>query len=303
MHEHRTAPHGDLAQLPQLPRLALSTLLTLLALLLAPGDPALATGAGPEAAADTALDSPWHPVAAGLELAVFPVGPAAIHVLRCDPEQWETVALAVSELGGPPRTARAWAEDFGLTAAINAGMYDTDLSTHIGYFRTGEHVNNPVWVQRGYRQAACFEPRDPDRPRFILKDLDAHDPAVFADRYGIVIQNLRLISKPGENRWQPDTRPWAEACLGEDDQGRMLWIYCRHPHSMHEFNEILLALPLGLVAAQHLEGGRQAQLWVAVDDLALRGGQPPPQTWRAGRGGNAGWPVPNVLGLRPRAAR
>lgn len=272
---------------------------------LVPGSPGLIAASEPTAADTAGVDSPWRSVAPGLELAVFTVGPAAIHVLRCDPELWEAVAVTVSDVGGPPRTARVWSEEFGLAAAINAGMYDTDLSTHIGYFRRGEHVNNPIWVQRGYQQAACFEPRDRDRPRFVLKDLDAHDPAAFADRYDIVIQNMRLISKPGENRWQPGTRRWAEACLGEDNQGRMLWIYCREPHSMHELNEILLALPLGLVAAQHLEGGRQAQLWVAIDDLAASGGESPPANWRAGRaaGSGSGWPIPNVLGLRPRAVR
>ena len=98
-------------------------------------------------------------------------------------------------------------------------------------------------------------------------------------------------SSPGQNRWAPGRRRWAEACLAEDDRGRMLWIHCRHPHDMHTFNEILLDLPLGLVAAQHLEGGAEAQFWIdpEIDDAA----------------GNAALaiPIPNVLGIRPRASR
>lgn len=248
-------------------------------------------------AAATATEPPWHTAAPGLELAVFTVGQAAIHVLRCDPQRWETVALAVSEVGGPPRTPHTWGEEFGLTAVINAGMYAADLSTHIGYFRTGEHVNNPIWQTTDYRQAACFEPREPDLPRFVLVDLDEQAPAAFADRFEIVVQNLRLIRKPGENRWPAGTRPWAEASLGEDDQGRQLWIFCREPLTMHAFNEILLELPLQLVAAQHLEGGRQAQLWVDLEQVT------PPAGWQAGRAGNPAWPLPNVLGLRPRTSR
>jgi len=262
------------------------------------GDPARAAP-NPAEQTDSAA---WRLLAPGLELATFTVGSASIQVLRSDPERWQTVALAVSELGGAPRAARAGGAEFGLTAVINAGMYGDDLRTHTGHFRTGDHVNNPRWNQKDYRQAACFEPRESGLPRFVLMDLDMHPPAAFADRYDIVIQNIRLIRKPGENRWPPDTRPWSEACLGEDDQGRMLWIYCRQPHSMHAFIEILLALPLALVAAQHLEGGLQAQLWVAstapaaaVPPHVTNGHQPPPLA-------QPGWPVPNVLGLRPRAA-
>ncbi len=36
---------------------------------------------------------------------------------------------------------------------------------------------------------------------------------------------------------------------------------------MHDFNEILLALPLGLVTAQHLEGSAPAKLWIEHDEF------------------------------------
>lgn len=248
------------------------------------------------------LEGPWHRVALGLELAVFEVGQARLKVLRGDPELWETIALAVSDIGGQPRSARQWGEEFGLSAVINAGMFDLDRRTHIGYFRVGRHLNNPIWIQRGYRQVACFEPREPELPRFVLVDLDADIPAELTERYEIVAQNLRLVRKPGENRWPVDTRPWPEACLGEDSQGRFLWIYCRQPHTMHDFVEILLGLPLNLVAAQHLEGGLQAQLWLAQDLLASAGGEQPLALWRAEQLGQPDWPIPNVLGLRPRAS-
>jgi hypothetical protein len=63
----------------------------------------------------------------------------------------------------------------------------------------------------------------------------------------------------------------------------MLWIHADQPRDMHTLIDELLALPLDLVAAQHLEGGHQAQLWIRDLD-------PDPR----------GYPLPNVLGLRPR---
>ena len=255
------------------------------------------------AAAGEDAAAPWLALAGGLELATFKVGPASVMVLRVDPERWETVALSVTSHGGEPRSARAWGDQFGLVAVINAGMYDVDRRTHMGYFRLGDHANNAVWTPRRYQQVACFEPREPGLPRFALMDLDRHEPASFADRYGIVVQNLRLIRKPRENRWFDETRPWSEACLGEDAQGRQLWIYCRQPLVMRDFNEILLGLPLDLVAAQHLEGGVQAQLWVALADLLGAGNLSAlPTEWPTGQLTGAGWPIPNVLGLRARSS-
>jgi len=67
----------------------------------------------------------------------------------------------------------------------------------------------------------------------------------------------------------------------------MLWIYCRRPLDMHAFNEIILGLPLDLVAAQHLEGGALARLW-------LNSNPGYEQTM------DSGPRLPNVLGLRSR---
>jgi hypothetical protein len=249
---------------------------------------------GTVAGADTA--SPWHPLADGLELARFDAGRGAISVLRVDPARWQTVALAASALDGQGRSARQWGRAHDLVAVINAGMFAADRLTHTGYFRTGEHVNNGLWNRRDYRQVACFEPHEPGWPPFALFDLDVHSETTVADAYDVVVQNLRLIKKPGENRWSPQDRRWVEACLGEDSLGRMLWIFSHTAHSMHDLNAQLLALPLDLVAAQHLEGGPGAQLWIDPALLAPLGDDDSLAENLAG----SAWAVPNVLGLRPR---
>ena len=262
-----------------------------------PGDPSrgLRAGAGLVillacllvAGTVAATDDPsaWRPLSPGLESARFDAGGVAVEVLRIDPQRWRVVALAAADVGGGNRTAREWGREFGLTAAVNAGMYAADRSTHLGYFHTGDHVNNPLWNRVDYRQAACFEPRRPGLPRFQLVDLDEASGDTIAPHYEVVIQNIRLIKKPGENRWAPSERRWAEVCLGEDDRGRLLWIRCRETLDMHALNEILLGLPLGLVAAQHLEGGPPAQMWIDGRD-----------------DGNDTFAVavPNILGIVPR---
>jgi hypothetical protein len=79
-------------------------------------------------------------------------------------------------------------------------------------------------------------------------------------------------------------------------------LFCGRPLPLDRLIGELLALPLGIVAAQHLEGGSQAQLFVSHGALTLElvGGydaafaMPGPN--RSAR------PVPNVIGVRARSA-
>jgi hypothetical protein len=58
---------------------------------------------------------------------------------------------------------------------------------------------------------------------------------------------------------------------------------------MAEFNDVLLALPLDIQAAQHLEGSATARLWLAHPGL---------EGWADGA--YAGPALPNVLAVTPR---
>jgi hypothetical protein len=118
--------------------------------------------------------------------------------------------------------------------------------------------------------------------------------------YRRVVQNLRMVKRPGESRWSPQERRWSEAALGEDREGRPLFIFCAAPLPLDRLIDALLALPLGLVAAQHLEGGSQAQLFIAAGGRTVEavGGYETafavPDASRTAR------PIPNVIGVRPR---
>lgn len=247
----------------------------------------------------------WQNVAVGLDIGRFrvtqeaPSGDSTIVVVRIDPARWELKLLAISESGGDHgMTAREWCEKFNLTAAINAGMFDLDYKTHIGYMKSKEHVNSDR--TNPYKSAAVFDPRRDGLPMFRIHDLDETPLDTLLDRYHCVIQNLRLIKRPGENRWSQQDRTWSEAALGEDDQGRALFIFCRSPYSMYDFNKLLLSLPIGIVSAQHLEGGPEAQLYVKHGDTAIN---------LAGDNDNSSmhssdfaWPIPNVIGIVPRSS-
>ena len=214
-----------------------------------------------------AADEVWRELDFGLELARFDsharkASPAGdLIVLRVDPAGWELKVLtpgpATEELG---LDVEQWCEAFDLVAAINAGMYQADRLTHVGYCKVDGRTTNPS--VNDYLSAFACDPLGDEDPPFRIFDLDEVSLREVGARYGTVVQNLRLIKRDRENRWQPLGDQWTEAALGEDGQGRALLIYCGTSWSMHDFNEILLALPLDLIAAQHLEGRSQARIWV-----------------------------------------
>lgn len=253
-----------------------------------------------------ATESPWIEFGGGLELGRFPLpglgAPSAqVQVLRVDPRRWELTlhGLRSGESGG--YTAREWSRREGLAAAINAGLYQEDYRTHSGYMRADDTVFSRG--TNGYLSAAAFDPVDPKDPPFRIFDLDDDPLTAILPRYRRVVQNLRMIKRPGENRWSPQERRWSEAALGEDREGRALLIFCGAPLPLDRLIDALLALPLDLVAAQHLEGGSQAQFFVAAGGQAIElvGGYegifPAPDPSRPA------WPIPNVIGVRLRGGR
>lgn len=260
--------------------------------------------AAPLAAGPAGAGEAWTGLAEGLEIARFdadgtaaPAGP--ITVLRIQPGSWDFRLLSTA--GGDPedsRSVRQWLEDEDLAVAVNAGMYATDYVTHIGYLGCGDDRNNPR--VNAYRSIAAFDPVVPDVPRFRIFDLDETEFSVIRSRYRCLVQNLRLIKRSRENRWPQQGRKWSEVALGEDVRGRALLIHSRNSYSMHELNEILFALPIDIVAAQHLEGGPEAQL---VYRDGERGvvliGAFDPVVFQPGQGAT-GLPVPNVLGVARR---
>ena len=245
------------------------------------------------AAANTERDRAWRELAPGLDLGRFssrdvsPDGDGDVVVLRVDPVRWDLAYHTAADHGGQNRNVRAWAEALGLSAAINAGMFQEDRRSHVGFLQIDGKVRNGT--ANDYLSAAACGPLRRGDPPFRIYDLDETPLDSLRVRYRTVFQNLRLIKRPRDNRWTVRDRGWAEAALGEDSRGRALLIFCQSALSMHDLNEALLALPLDLVCAQHLEGNLPAQLHLRVDGttLTLPTGDMPP--------------IPNVLGVKPRS--
>lgn len=218
-------------------------------------------------------ESRFAPVAKGVEYGAFPSGGAngKIHVLRIDPAQARLVLLLASEKKEENRTAAEWCRDYRMVAAINAGMYLKDYKTNVGYLRSGDYIQNKKW-NRKYMSVLAFNPRTPELAPAVLVDLDTQDAGRILDRmdsYGSVVQNLRLMKGNGINVWGKSEKKWSESAIGTDRQGRILFIFCRVPYSMWEFNEMIRALDIGVTRMMHLEGGPIASMSVRAKMLRL----------------------------------
>ncbi|HXB21207.1 MAG TPA: hypothetical protein VNV88_07500, partial [Candidatus Solibacter sp.] len=87
------------------------------------------------------------------------VADSKITVVRIDPGLWELEFAGISRTGeSTGHTAREWCQGSKFAAAINAGMYHTDAKTHVGYLRSGEHINSNQVTK--YQSVAAFGPRD-----------------------------------------------------------------------------------------------------------------------------------------------
>lgn len=255
-----------------------------------------------------ALD--WKSISSGMELKYVAakkpssVGDSRIVILRLDPSFWQLEAVGITQTGeSAGHTARAWSQSRHFSAAINAGMFATDYKTHIGYMGSSSYVNNSH--PNAYQSVAAFEPRGSQSlPRFRIFDLDApgvHFQDILKD-YTSVLQNLRLVKRSGLNQWSQQERKWSEAALGEDGAGNIIFIYSRSPFSMHDLNDELLAAGIGLVAAQHLEGGPEAQLYLHAGNVEMELCGSYETSFRENDSNSAAVPVPNILGVRPRSS-
>lgn len=243
-----------------------------------------------------AADISWRKLQTGVEYATLGGDEDRLHVVRIDPGRAPVVAAMAKAGDQQPRTAGQWCREHGLVVAINLGMYQTDHLSNVGHAHAPGHVNNGHWASK-YKSALAFAPSKKGVPAAVLLDLDVEGNKERIADYEAAVQNLRLIRAPGQNVWAQQERRWSEAAVAMDKQGRILFLFSRRPYTMHDFNAKLLALPLGITNAMHVEGGPEASLSIhgAGIDLDLNG------SYETGFNENESeqrqWPIPNVLGV------
>jgi Phosphodiester glycosidase len=250
----------------------------------------------------------WRSLGRGAEYATIALSPkpalgdGLLHVVRVDPSLATLRVRTAAQLDGRPRTAREWCDGAHVVAVINAGMYDRDLFTHIGFLRVGDRIGSSRWVST-YHSILLLGARHPNLPAATIRDAPPDGHAADFDDYDTVIQNLRLIRAPAVNAWTQSDRRWSEAAIALDRHGRILFLFCRSPFTMHDFNAQVIGLPLGVTRAMHLEGGPEASLSVrgAGIEVDLAGSYE--TGFNTSDGNMKQWPLPNVVAVEVSSPR
>ena len=220
-----------------------------------------------------------------------------VHVLRIDPNFVKLKLLLASEHDKQSRTAASWCKDFGLIAAINAGMYGKDFLTNVGYLQNGTYIQNKRW-SRGYKSVLAFDTRKAEIPQAIVIDLDEPEAMKKVQDYNVVVQNLRLIKGDGINVWEKSEKKWSEAAVGMDRLGRILFLFCRSPYPMAEFNEIIKSSGLAVMKLMHMEGGPVASMSVRTKNLNMDISGSYETGMKQDDTNERQWPIPNVIGVQ-----
>lgn len=240
-------------------------------------------------------EAQWRTLRPGLEHTtaqiVSRIGDRRLDVVRIDPALNRFVLLLAAVTGTQPQTARQWADERGLVAAINAGMFRTNRLP-VGFAKVDAQVAQPSMSPD--RSVFTF---DAGAARLLDLSCDTFD----ASAHDNAIQSIRMISCDGRNVWSQQPRIWSTACVAQDGAGRILFLHARSPLSVHDFIAAVQALPLGIARAMYMEGGPEATLFArgGNGETIERFG-----SYETGFNENddnaQAWPLPNILGVAAR---
>jgi len=250
----------------------------------------------------TSKEDPWSKVDSGLFLGQFdppdetPVKDSKIVILKINPRYYSLKLLCASELGKIRLTPKEWCRKYNLIAAVNAGMYQKDGLTNVGYMKNYSHLNNPR-LNSVYKAVLAFNRSDVRVPEVQVIDLKCQDFETLRPKYQTFIQGIRMISCHQENVWSKQDRSSSLAVLGVDREGNVLLILSEAPYSGYDFNNVLLSLPLSIFNATYLEGGPEASLYFSatgteLEKVGIYGMGPDGSIVRSGA-----YPIPNVIGI------
>jgi uncharacterized protein YigE (DUF2233 family) len=244
--------------------------------------------------------SPWKEADEGLLVAEFESSPKSengafsITAIKIDPKNYAFKLLCATENGKEKHTAKEWSEKHQLMVAVNAGMFQEDGLTSVGYMRNFKHVNNARLSKAN--SILAFNPVQEETPEIQLIDRECQDFNTLRQKYYSFVQSIRMISCEQQNVWAQQNAKWSTLAVGMDTDGNILFLFSRTPHSVHDLIEILLSLPLSLKTAMYLEGGPQASLYLSTPKMTLdRNG-----VWEGFEESGPfqfSLPIPNVIGV------
>jgi len=243
----------------------------------------------------------WKTLERGLAVADFEssirsqFGDSKITIVKIDPKYYSLKLICASEHGDTKKTAKEWCKNNSLIATVNAGMFQANGITNVGYMKNYSHLNNRKlnW----YKSILAFNPVVQGIPSIQIIDRECQNFENLKDKYQTLVQNIRMINCKRKNVWSQQEKQWSMVALGMDESANVLFIFTRSPYSVHDFNGMLLSLPIAISGAMYLEGGPEASLYCNVNGSEINKFGSFETRFNENDDNNHAWPIPNVIGI------
>src|SRR5208337_693540 len=151
----------------------------------------------------TSVTIPWKEADEGLLIAefesVFDNNPYEITVVKVDPGRYSFQLLCATQHGKESLTTKEWALKYRMLAAVNAGMFQENGLTSVGFMKNFGHVNNPRLSSAN--TILAFNRVDENFPEIQLVDRECQDFNYLRQKYQSFVQSIRMISCSHQNVW------------------------------------------------------------------------------------------------------
>jgi len=222
-------------------------------------------------------------------------GNSVFTILKIDPKVYDFSLFSAKEKTEYTRTAPQWAKDKKQIAIINAGMYQMDHATNLGYMKDFGFTNN-ARVNKNNTIVAFNRIHD-TVPEFQIIDRTCQNWEVLKNSYQSFSQSIRMIDCNQKNRWSQQKKRWSTIAIGTDKKGNALFIISRSPYSVHDFNNILLKAPLNINKVMYLEGGPEASFYLNHPKKKIEIMGSYETGFNENDRNNRFWKIPNVIGI------
>ena len=223
------------------------------------------------------------------------VGDNTIDILKISPAVYDFNLFSAKKKGEHTRTADNWAEEKKQIAVINAGMYQRDHATNLGYMKNYSFTNNTRL--NNDNTIVAFNRKTDSVPEFQIVDRKCQDWESLKMQYNSFTQSIRMMDCHQKNKWSQQNKKWSMVVIGKDKEGNALFIFTRSPYSVHDFIDTLANSSLDLYNLMYLEGGPEASFYLNHNGTKVGKMGSYETGFNENDNNNEFWRIPNIIGI------
>jgi uncharacterized protein YigE (DUF2233 family) len=143
----------------------------------------------------------------------------------------------------------------------------------------------------------ALNPISASLPSVAFIDVACERFETYGKKYKVFIQNIRMIDCSHNNVWENNKTISSIAALGIDSKGRLLLMMSESPCDVHDFIEIIRALPIDVSRAMYLDGGSPASLFASSHGVVVNKSGFSESGFNTNRSVSIPRSIPNVIGV------